>query len=155
MLTSRFSKRVCQPPGRPLLCGFLVQRQIQCEHIHSRFAEKSPLLVLDVAFDQRAYAVFAQASHSCDPRNLEECTRRSDVGIEARTRGCDEVGGNGLIWILSVQRGNIAFHLSISFWFVGPRFDAEELAASYPLPAADGREWKYRSEVNGCPMLHE
>jgi hypothetical protein len=138
MLTSRFSKRLCQPPGRPLLCGFLVQRQIQCEHIHSRFAEKSPLLVLDVAFDQRAYAVFAQASHSCDPRNLEECTRRSDVGIEARTRGCDEVGGNGLIWILSVQRGHIALHPINQFLVRWPKIRCGGVGCVVPVA---GSRW--------------
>ena len=29
---------------------------------------------------------------------------------------------------------------SISFLFVGPRFDPDEAPASYPAPAADGRE---------------
>jgi hypothetical protein len=38
---------------------------------------------------------------------------------------------------------------------VGPRFDPLEFAASYPFPAAEGREWKYLSDANGWPMIRE
>ena len=33
----------------------------------------------------------------------------------------------------------------------GPRFDAEVAVGSYPSPAADGRDWKYRR--SGLPSL--
>src|SRR5436190_2130931 len=44
---------------------------------------------------------------------------------------------------------------SISFLFVGPRFDPLELAASYPAPAADGRPWKYAGDEKGWPMSRD
>ena len=37
---------------------------------------------------------------------------------------------------------------SMSFLFVGPRLVPAELVASYPMPAADGRERKYPGEEN-------
>ena len=41
---------------------------------------------------------------------------------------------------------------SISVLLVGPRLDAPELMASYPVPAAEGRGQKYLVCVNCWPM---
>jgi hypothetical protein len=38
---------------------------------------------------------------------------------------------------------------SINFLFVGASLEPDELAASYPLPAAEGREWKYSGSGEG------
>ena len=40
----------------------------------------------------------------------------------------------------------------MSFALVGPRLLPLLLAASYPAPADDGREWKYSGLVNVWPM---
>ncbi len=42
-----------------------------------------------------------------------------------------------------------------SLALVGPRLEPEELAASYPAPAALGRGWKYLSIANGWPSSLE
>ena len=42
---------------------------------------------------------------------------------------------------------------STSFLLVGPRFVPLEFAASYPVPAADGRPWKYPGDEKDCPMI--
>ena len=43
----------------------------------------------------------------------------------------------------------------MSFWLVGAKLVPPELAASYPLPAADGRGWKYFADVKGWAMMRE
>jgi hypothetical protein len=48
-----------------------------------------------------------------------------------------------------------ALTASTSFLLVGPRFVPPELVASYPVPAADGRERKYPADENACPMMRD
>ena len=48
-----------------------------------------------------------------------------------------------------------ALTASTSFLLVGPRFVPPELVASYPVPAADGRERKYPGDENACPMMRD
>src|SRR5208283_2709456 len=47
------------------------------------------------------------------------------------------------------------FTRSTSCWFVGPKFEPDDAVGSYPVPAAEGREWKYLFEVKGCPMSRD
>src|ERR1700756_1416105 len=41
---------------------------------------------------------------------------------------------------------------SISASLVGARFEPEDELASYPVPAAEGRLWKYSGPVNAWPI---
>lgn len=43
----------------------------------------------------------------------------------------------------------------ISFALVGPKFVPPVDVGSYPLPAADGRPWKYCGFVQSCPMIDD
>src|SRR5580698_8250403 len=44
---------------------------------------------------------------------------------------------------------------AISFFDDGPKFVPPVEVGSYPLPAADGRPWKYCGLVHNCPMIDE
>ena len=50
--------------------------------------------------------------------------------------------GTGIPGFSFAAASTAAFTASTSFLFVGPRFVPAEFAASYPVPAADGRERK-------------
>src|SRR5260370_30198662 len=63
--------------------------------------------------------------------------------------------GTGLPGLSAWAVATSPFTRSINFWFVGPRFDPAELAASYPLPAAEGREGKYDAPEKPCPIMLE
>ncbi len=45
-----------------------------------------------------------------------------------------------------------AISVSASLRSVGPLLVPPDAVASYPFPAADGREWKYSGRVNGWPI---
>jgi hypothetical protein len=59
---------------------------------------------------------------------------------------------NRLSKILLMQAAGIGAHPSINLWLVEAWFVPPELAASYPLPAFEGREWKYFAETNGWSL---
>jgi hypothetical protein len=42
-----------------------------------------------------------------------------------------------------------------SFALVGPRFEPADSPASYPLPADEGRGWKYSGLEKPCPIALE
>src|ERR1051325_10187397 len=61
--------------------------------------------------------------------------------------------GTGLPGFSACNFSTSAFTRSISFWFIGPRFDPDDELASYA--AADGLPRKYPGDENGWPSKRD
>src|ERR1700757_1002522 len=78
------------------------------------------------------------------------CGSSPDPDVVARSTGIDAPGFS------AESDCTLPATRSISALFVGPRFDPPEAIGSYPAgPEADGREWKYPADANGCPSSVE
>ena len=127
--------------GRATLIGWklLIEFEIEFEHIDSCLTENSKLPSFGVFRYQSTELVDGGSALLGNALQLKFSRRRRDVRIKPRSRGGHEIDGNGDPGLSTCAVATSLFTRSISFWFVGPRLDPLELAASYPLPAAEGR----------------
>src|SRR5690242_11722126 len=68
-----------------------VEIQIQFQNIHARFAKESEVAALCMSLDKCAHVFFFHATRMSNARNLEFCSRRRDVWVQTRPRGCHQV----------------------------------------------------------------
>jgi len=82
--------------------GFFIQGQVQLENVDTRLTEQYEVSGRGVLFDQAADFIRRKVALPGYTGNLEFRSRRRDVGIEARSRGGDEVDGNRSIRVLAL-----------------------------------------------------
>ena len=135
------------------LHGLLIEREIQFQHIHARFAEEAEGAALGCGGNQLAHARRFEAPCSRHAAYLKVRGGRRDVRIESAAGRGDQIDrdGCGVARIGGAQRGNaIADGSSSRFGLVTAWLDPEETA---PLlgngPVADGRPQKYFGLLNG------
>ena len=105
----------------------LVERQVQHQDVHDRFAQDAELAALGVGIHQLPHGVFGQPTLARDARHLENRRGRADVRVEPRARGRDQVDRNGHAGIVRLAAApRRAATRSISFLLVGPRFDPDD-----------------------------
>jgi len=110
-----------------------IKRQVQFQYVDTWLAEETPLPSLRVRGHQSAHLFFSKPRGFGDSRNLETLRRPECkcVGLEAgRRKSLPYRLGTGLPGFSAWAVATSAFTRSISVWFVGPRFDPEELLAS-------------------------
>jgi hypothetical protein len=93
---------------------------------------------------QLADRSFGHAAFPRNARHLEECRRRDQMWIKPgrRTTLRDRLA-RALAGVSFFAASTAAWTASISFLFVGPEVGARgNSRASYPVPAAEGRERK-------------
>ena len=100
--------------------------------------------------------VFGKSARLGHARSLEVRVVGRDVGIEAGARSGHHVDGHRLAGILLLAACQCRPGCAVaSLAFDCARLVPPELVASYPLPAAEGRGWKYLSEVKLCAISSE
>ena len=81
-----------------------VQRQIELEYIHMRFADKAQHPAFNVHFYQMANIRRRHIARLGYPRHLEESSGRGDVGIKAACGACDQIDGHRCSRVLGLFR---------------------------------------------------
>ena len=63
---------------------FLIERDVERQHVHARLAEKSPVGAIGELRDQRFHLLRGNAAGLADARRLYLGIRRTDLRIETR-----------------------------------------------------------------------
>ena len=132
-----------------------VDRDVQEEHVHSRLPEYTELASRGVCVDDTTHRDGVGAPCARHAHNLQLCVGRRNVRVEARRARGDEIRWAAPRLVPSSTTAlstRSAMSVSASLRSVRPLFEPDDAVASYPLPAADGREWKYSARVNVCPI---
>src|SRR6266705_1731513 len=87
-----------------------VEVQIQLQNIHAGFPEESQVAALRMSLDKRAHVFFFRTTRTSNARNLEFCSRRRDIRIQARPRRGYQVDWDGSIRILCLEILYISFY---------------------------------------------
>ena len=68
-----------------------IQRQIERQYVHPRFAQQAEGTALDMLVHKLAHAIFRHVARFRNPRHLEKRRRRRDVRIKPAARGGHQV----------------------------------------------------------------
>src|SRR6516162_7314221 len=80
---------------------------------------------------------------------MEMCGSKPEADVVTRSTGTGRLGFSACKVAVSCATREMSVLL------VGPRFVPPEFVASYPVPAAEGREWKYVGPLNAWPITCE
>src|SRR5476649_1081528 len=137
---------------------FRVERQIERQNIHARFAEEAEILRLPLRLDHAAHGRHLNVACGGDAARLVHRGGHADLGIEAAGRRRHQVDRHRRI-----VPGSAAFNAairpltaSICAGLFGPKLEPLELLALFGIgPVADGRPQKYFGDEKDWPISVE
>ena len=87
-----------------------IESQIKPKDIHARFTEDTELALSDVALDEGSDLILADTTNTCDSRYLEQRCGGTNIRIQTRARGGNEINRNRRVGILCVRGSNVTLY---------------------------------------------